>query len=710
MKNITDTIQRGGQKTFSFLLAAIIAAIAGAANAATWYWTGDGGDLNWFTPANWNSAADGTGDAATVLASGDSFTFDAVTPSGDVNYNPSGDFNITTVTFGTGLTATVKITGAKITSLGNAVNNNTSYGMEFANEVQFSSTINLTVPTKKIVMSGGATGTEPANHTWFFGKYTLTTTTWSISQAYHLADGGRLVCNNLANADSSSASTGISAGEGAEFIVNGNYTIQHDAPGASYNVVSGRNHKGLLWVKGKILPTVKNSVKTFQLAPSPSNSLDWDFSGRIKAGGIDIQLRKDKSLAYFNPSPSSPCYLALGKDGLTRYGSSVTLYFKNDFVIRCYDDWSLAGQITGIHPTNAGDPYNNNIVFDTSDCDDPSVGHTVTIDNRISGARQVVATGCGRIVWKVTSNYSGMFTGGFVASNGVTVVLHASRAPGTGSLTMKRGTTLAVESSITAGAVGGNSGTVTFEPDTTLALNFTSVDTPPVLWFTETSTLVLPASGEDPLKVKITAADGLDFDFGSEYAITSGGKFPADAVESGKVVLSEDSPAWAKLYVNASGNLAVKVADCFYIKIAGTEDMDIPVPMQWMADNGIAAADDSIKSVAAALTENGANGIPVWQSYCLGLDPQDAASTLLCEAAAGQPSDGKVNIAAKNLNVPAGLSGVAVTAYLDRKNGDGWDLGVASAPVSSGSALLAAPAIESGTSFFRIRVGIAPTE
>jgi hypothetical protein len=482
-----------------------------------------------------------------------------------VNYNPSGDFNITTVTFGTGLTATVKITGAKITSLGNAVNNNTSYGMEFANEVQFSSTINLTVPTKKIVMSGGATGTEPANHVWFFGKYTLTTATWSIKAAYHLADGGRLVCNNLVNNDGSSASTGISAGEGAEFIVNGNYTIQHDAPGASYNVVSGRNHKGLLWVKGKILPTVNNTVKTFRLAPI--NSLDWDFSGRIKAGGIDIQLRKDKSVAYFNPSVSSPCYLALGKDGLTRSGNTVALYFKNDFVIRCYDDWSLAGQITGIHPTDAGDPYNNNIVFDTSDCDDPSVGHTVTIDNRISGARQVAATGCGKIIWRIGSNYSNMFTGGFVASNGVTVALRTGRSPGTGSLTMKRGTTLAVESSITAGGIGGNSGTVTFEPDTTLALNFTSASTPPVLGFAATSTLVLPASGEDPLKVKITAADGLNFDFGTEYAITSGGKFPADAVSSGKVVLSDDSVSWATLFVNSAGNLAVVRKPYFTIKV-----------------------------------------------------------------------------------------------------------------------------------------------
>ena len=127
---------------------------AAGVNAATWYWTGEGGDLNWFTAANWS---DGDGNAATGLASGDSFMFDAVTPSGSVNYNPSGDFNIETVTFGAGLTSAVKIAGGKIASLGSAVNNNASYEMEFANEVAFASTINLTTPTKHIIMSGGAT-------------------------------------------------------------------------------------------------------------------------------------------------------------------------------------------------------------------------------------------------------------------------------------------------------------------------------------------------------------------------------------------------------------------------------------------------------------------------------------------------------------------------------------------------------------------------
>ena len=74
-----------------------------------------------------------------------------------------------------------------------------------------------------------------------------------------------------------------------------------------------------------------------------------------------------------------------------------------------------------------------------------------------------------------------------------------------------------------------------------------------------------------------------------------------------------------------------------------------------------------------AMTSPRANGIPAWQSYCLGLDPKDAQSVVLCEAAETQPAGGQVSIAAKNLNVPEGLSGVAVTARLERKSSRDWE-------------------------------------
>ena len=123
-----------------------------------------------------------------------------------------------------------------------------------------------------------------------------------------------------------------------------------------------------------------------------------------------------------------------------------------------------------------------------------------------------------------------------------------------------------------------------------------------------------------------------------ELPITVTGVQNAENLRSWTVTIDGASPSWVMLIsVNETGRLVVKTAEYFYIRVTENEDAEqLSVPMQWIADNGVAGSGDSAQSVADALAGNGANGIPVWQSYCLGLDPQDAASTLLCEAAAGR--------------------------------------------------------------------------
>ena len=167
-------------------LAALAMFAAVSANAATWYWTGEGGDLNWFTPANWNTAADGTGDAATELASGDSFTFgsaiDSVTA---INYNLSGDFNIGTITFASGCGA-VTVSGADVNKVTQIVNESGEV-QTFANDVYFDSTLNVrtsasaTTGDPKVLFTGekGAFGTKFANHNYYRGKNTVDT--WKLT-------------------------------------------------------------------------------------------------------------------------------------------------------------------------------------------------------------------------------------------------------------------------------------------------------------------------------------------------------------------------------------------------------------------------------------------------------------------------------------------------------------------------------------------------
>ena len=555
MRDFLHDIQEPALRVPGKVLAALVAiAVSFVARATTWYWTGGGGDLNWFTPANWNSAADGSGDAPadeTPLASGDSFTFDAVTPAGDVNYNPSGDFNITTITFGAGLTATVMITGSKITSLGNAVNNNTTYAMEFANEVAFSSTINLKFNTKQIVMSGGATGTTPANHTTLYGKYTLSGG-WSTGDtAYTLAEDAYVKVNG--NVNEKATYRPLTIKRGAVLDVSGQFsaTPKSDGDINVFNELSGtviaRNEFRVNCYTGSA-----NSGGYLNIAKS-------EQSGVICTPQLNVTPYNSSKYFRFRISR----FVCLGgftyRDEQKRWAP---LVFPSTFIWTAGEnDFTLSG-MTGRNSTSLS---NVAFGFDTTDWFDKTTGRTITINGNISNqgssTKAFSAFGKGKVVFNCDYTNCG---GGLIASNGVTVAIRSGARPGSSSLTMKSGTKLAVESSVTTGAIGG-SGSVTFEPDTTFAVNFTSTNSAPVLAFNASSTLSLPPTGS--VSVKVTADEGLDFDLGAEYAITSGGKFASDAVTSGKVVLSGDSADWVTLFVNSAGNLAVMRKPYFLIKV-----------------------------------------------------------------------------------------------------------------------------------------------
>ncbi len=170
---------------------------------------------------------------------------------------------------------------------------------------------------------------------------------------------------------------------------------------------------------------------------------------------------------------------------------------------------------------------------------------------------------------------------------------------------------------------------------------------------------------------------------------------PSSGVEGYHVWTSSDGSSTVYSLAAAGDTTAVEVED---------SGETYTVPRGWAVSHGIASV--------AALATAGANGIPAWQSYFLGLDPQDASSVVLCEGAPGaQTQDGEIALVAKNLLKPAGADGVAVTCRLQRWNGTEWiDAGnpvvaAAGQPVtlkydaSSGSA---------GFQRFRVAVTIAP--
>ena len=119
---------------------------------------------------------------------------------------------------------------------------------------------------------------------------------------------------------------------------------------------------------------------------------------------------------------------------------------------------------------------------------------------------------------------------------------------------MQTGTTLAVGKSVKSGSLGN----LTLQPGTSLAFNFTSTATAPVLALG--GTLALPSAGQNPVIVKVSANGGISFrsaGLPEKYQLSTNGKFSGTAVTSGQVVLADDAPFWVRGIGIEDGNLYV---------------------------------------------------------------------------------------------------------------------------------------------------------
>ena len=103
----------------------------------------------------------------------------------------------------------------------------------------------------------------------------------------------------------------------------------------------------------------------------------------------------------------------------------------------------------------------------------------------------------------------------------------------------------------------------------------------------------------------------------------------------------------------------------------------LPIPSQWLIDNSIDGYTGGALTLAVtnglvtALTSDGANGMPMWQSYVLGLDPNSATATLRLAAGPVSGDATKVQITG-NVTVVSGLDAhTTVTFRLALRNADG---------------------------------------
>ena len=93
---------------------------------------------------------------------------------------------------------------------------------------------------------------------------------------------------------------------------------------------------------------------------------------------------------------------------------------------------------------------------------------------------------------------------------------------------------------------------------------------------------------------------------------------------------------------------------------AGLATAGVPIPDSWITANGVTG--ETTEKKIEALGQNGANGVPKWQSYVLGLNPNKASSKLTLNGGKAA-ADGTVTITGLNVAIPATLDAATTVGF-----------------------------------------------
>jgi len=148
----------------------------------------------------------------------------------------------------------------------------------------------------------------------------------------------------------------------------------------------------------------------------------------------------------------------------------------------------------------------------------------------------------------------------------------------------------------------------------------------------------------------------------------------------------------------------------------GGESVGVVVPLVWVAGNttGLISGNNAIDldTLASDLAENGANGVKVWQSYVLGLDPNTATSQVRIESAVAAEDTTKVKITGMALSMPNLASqGTTVAIRLQEKTaaGSSWAFRSETCNFEGGKPTFTVPASEVSGKVLRIVADIVTT-
>ena len=544
-------------------VAALLAfAAAQTAQAATWYWTGGGGDLNWFTAANWNSAADGNGDAAGTLASGDSFVFGSlVADDTSIVYNPSSSsFAIGSITFAAGCPRITvngdKVNGDKIASVG-SIANNSSYQAVFNNAVNFSGKLDITQSGATVKFAGGATGTQLARALDIHGKYTST-----ISSTAFTEYEGTKVCSDgkyyLPNATFHKHNADFHMQNGGYAEVKKALIKQHNygkkllgtfAEGAVFKITEDFEVNG----------NGKSSYITHYFCDSGNGTLVAERIRTIQ-GGCLVPAR----------------YNIIGSGGIIRgrYGY-VRPFNKGTHEFGSYANWTMAYDSAG---SNTGTEFfviykessttTTALIFNTTDYYDGVTRRTITSEAPIgaenassAAAMSMTVKGAGRFVFANTAPMANIFSGGLTVQDSATVEVKKNSCPGKGKVSLNGTSTLELRSGasvVGALTLGGSRRVILPEAGTATISGKASFWNDAGICFhvgeTGNAKLSFGTTPEFQKNITISFTEDSEPSFGCSYTLTQG---------AGLTALETDTTSF-KLADGVRGKLSVENGELVY--------------------------------------------------------------------------------------------------------------------------------------------------
>ncbi len=523
-----------------------------ATNPATW--TGSAGDGKFSTASNWLGGIVPNAEAEIdIKASSDiELVCDIAIAVKSITIHPQS--------------AKVAIKGAGSILLSEKIINVSEYAMDVNVPVEFKSGEDYgAIDVIGVVdFQGGVKGTVPVNHTTFYGNYTLTATKWTLSDVITLAEGAAVTANDLVITTSKTRQ--LYAQAGSTFKFN---TLMLGCDGEIFG-----DYAGVINVK----------ALDFQREQLVCN-IGSGFSGTLMTDKIFYFC--NNATKNFDINPAEGAKIVLGSEGITAKRGYVR--FPNKITVNSSGDWFFKIINHNYAQDNKGVDVAAELCVDTSDFEKQGSGHTVTvIDDSTQSDKVLFGNGVVKAIGDGTFKFqnSGLFTGGFVASDNVTVEIKKGVSPGKGNVTIKDTATIKLTDS--ASGTVPIVGKLTLEGGATLHVpNFSGTVVPMSVASLEF------ANVEEDKKIALKI-DGGTLVNGNNTIIQSANGLPENAWEMFDITLGAALPEGAELLYVIQNN-----ALCIVVK--GLNDC------VWTGKGKSSAFSDGANWINGTAPSNGAN-------------------------------------------------------------------------------------------------------